>query len=159
MTSYMWIQGVTSADASSPDPNWILVDRYSFAMQREEIVVGVGEDSETQKKPLIRLASIHKAADAHTPKLAQWHVDHRERRYKKVVLAECDLGFEPYLMVTLENALLVGYSLNANADSGGGGSTEQLSIEYTKLEFKFRSMDAASAFDSYRTFKFDDAQS
>jgi type VI protein secretion system component Hcp len=159
MTSYMWIQGVTSADAATPGTDWILVDRYAFGMQREELVVGFGEDSETQKKPLIRLATVNKAADSHTAKLAQWHVDHRERRYKKVVIAECDMGFEPYMLVTLENALLVGYSLTANADIGGGGSNEQLSIEYTKLEFKFRTMDSASAFDSYRTFKFDDAQS
>lgn len=159
MTSYMWIDGLTSGDAATPSPDWIVVDRYAFALEREQIVVGSGEENDSPKKPVIRLASVAKDADAHTAALAQWHVDHRERRYKKVVIAECDLGFDPFLMLTLENALLVGYAIGASAQLSNGDSEERLTFEYTKIEFKYRSMDAASRFNRYKTFRYDDAQS
>ncbi len=159
MTSYMWIAGVTAGDPATPSADWIVVDRYAFALERDAGAVASGQENESPKKPVIRLASATKDADAHTPALAQWHVDHRERRYKKVVIAECDLGFDPFLMLTLENALLVGYALGASTQLAGGDSEERLTFEYTKLEFKFRSMDAASRFNRYKTFRYDDAQS
>ncbi len=159
MTSYMWIDGMTSGDPATPGPDWIVVDRYAFALEREQIVIGSGEESEAPTKPVIRLASVTKNADAHTAALAQWHVDHRERRYKKVVIAECDLGFDPFLVLTLENALLVGYGLAASGQLSKGDSEERLTFEYVKIEFKFRSMDAASRFNNFKTFRYDDAQS
>ncbi len=159
MTSYMWIDGVTAGDPATPSADWIVVDRYAFALEREQIVVGSGQENDSPKKPVIRLASATKDADSHTPALAQWHVDHRERRYKKVVIAECDLGFDPFLVVSLENALLVGYAISASSQLSGGDSEERLTFEYTKLEFKFRSMDAGSRFNRFKTFRYDDAQS
>jgi type VI secretion system secreted protein Hcp len=70
----------------------------------------------------------------------------RESLDGKAVTAEIDLtksndagGFETYLKLTLTECLISGYSMS----SGGDKPTESLSLNFTKIEYKYIPYDSA----------------
>jgi type VI secretion system secreted protein Hcp len=130
-------KGESKAKGHEGDKGWIEIGSVQFGVGRG-ISTPVGTSSKREASaPSISEITITKSMDSTSPLFFQ------EAVIGKAVTAKVDLvetgsdQLNTYLEVTLTNAMISGYSVS----SGGDRPSESISINFTKIEYKYTPYD------------------
>lgn len=132
-------KGESEATGHEGSAGWIEIGSVQFGIGRGiSTPVGMGSKREASA-PNVSEVTITKVMDSTSPLLFQ------EGLIGKATTAKIDLvqtgttKLETYLEITMTNAMISGYSVS----SGGDRPSESISLNFTKIEYKYTPYDDA----------------
>jgi type VI secretion system secreted protein Hcp len=141
MSAYIKIEAIKKGDANAKghegDKGWIDIDSIQFGSNRN-IATPVGASSKREASaPSISEIVITKRMDSTSPLLFQESLVGKGGKVEIHLVRTGSDKLETYLEITLTNTLVSGFSVS----SGGDRPTESITLNFTKIEFKYTPFD------------------
>lgn len=139
MPAYMEIDGISGEVQQEKHKKWISLDSLSQEVFRS-IPVGAKGVMRTQGDTTLGDCVVIRKTDATTPKLQEKCAT--GEFIKKVKFDFCaTLGGKQvsYMLVTIEGVIITGHTFNTS--SGGSQVTEEVTMGYTKIAWKYTEID------------------
>ena len=136
MAIYLKIAGIDGDATHKGHEKWIDVQSFQWGVGRG-ISTPVGSAAKREaSEPSVSEVTITKSMDSSSVKLFQEATTGSAKDYKIDFVSTGDPG-DLYLQVELTNTLISGYSIS----SGGDRPTESVSLNFTKVQFKYVDFD------------------
>ncbi len=140
MAIYWQYQGIDGEVTTAPYQKWIEVNSVQLGCGRSiSMPLGGGVSKRESSNPSISEITLTKDTDATSPKIFEQALVGKMDSSSKIDFVRTKTGgeTEPYLQITLTNCAISGYS----ASSGGDRPSESISINFTKIEYKYTKYD------------------
>ncbi len=133
MAIYLKYEGIEGEATHDTHKKWIDVSSLQFGVGRGISTPAGASTNREASEPSISEVVVTKTLDGASPKLFTESVTGTTGKKVEIHLVSTGNPGNTYVEYTLTNALISGYSVS----SGGDRPTESLSINFTKIEFKF----------------------
>lgn len=141
MAIYLKYEGIDGEATHQDHKKWIDIHSLQFGIGRG-ISSPVGSASNREaSEPSVSEITVSKLMDAASPKLFTESATGSTGKEVKIDLVTTGSPGLTYVTYTLTNALVSGYSIS----SGGDRPSESVSINFTKIEYKFTPNDDKNA--------------
>jgi type VI secretion system secreted protein Hcp len=137
MAIYLKYDGIDGEATHEKHKNWIDVASLQFGTGRGISTPAGAAANREASQPSISEVVITKQLDGASPKLFTESVTGAVGKKVEIHLVNTGNPGNTYVEYVLTNSLISGYSVS----SGGDRPTESISINFTKLEFKFTPFD------------------
>ena len=138
MAIYLKYEGIDGEATHDTHKKWIDVQSLSFGTGRGISTPAGSTANREASEPNISEVVISKLLDGSSPKLFTESVTGTAGKKVEIHLVSTGNPGNTYVEYVLTNALISGYSVS----SGGDRPSESLSINFTKIEFKFIPYDS-----------------
>jgi len=158
MPIYMQYDGIDGDVTATGHEKWIELTSLQWHVGRS-INMPIGSDKDRESSaPSVGELVITKESDCASTKLLSSALE-GEGKTVKIDVVKTDAGkLEPYMQYTLEDTLISSYSVSAARHSSNGSGErpmESISLNFTKVEFKFTGMSDVNATGSPDTVGYD----
>ncbi len=140
MAVYLKYEAIDGEVTTAPYQKWIEVNSFQLGVGRSiSMPLGGGVSKRESSNPSISEITITKDLDSTSPKLMEQALVGKMNSKAEFAFVRTKTGgeTEDYLHVTLTNCAISGYS----ASSGGDRPSESVSVNFTKIEYKYTSYD------------------
>lgn len=140
MAIYWQYEGIDGEVTTSPYQKWIEVNSVQLGVGRSiSMPLGGGVSKRESSNPSISEITLTKETDMTSPKIFEAALVGKMDAKSKIDFVRTKTGgeTEAYLQITLTNCAISGYS----ASSGGDRPSESISVNFTKIEYKYTKYD------------------
>jgi len=151
MAIYLHYDGIDGEATQQDHKKWIDISSLQFGIGRG-IATPVGSSANREAShPSVSEITFTKAMDSASPKLFTESATGSAGKTVKINLVSTGSPGNVYAEYTLTNTLISGYSIS----SGGDRPSESLSLNFTKIEYKFTPYDELNAAGTPVTVSYD----
>jgi len=140
MSAFLKLEGLDGEATDSKHKNWIKMQSMSSPVFRS-IAEGAKDNERSRGTTTLGDIVIVRQLDKSSPKLAEACATGKPISKGQIdFCSQANNKEEPYLTYTLENCIVSSYSFHADG-SGSPLPTEEITINYTKIEWKYITLD------------------
>lgn len=151
MAIYLKYEGIEGEATHDKHKNWIEVGSLQFGIGRGISTPAGATANREASEPSVSEVTVTKMLDGSSPKLFTESATGAAGKKVEIHLVSTGSPGNTYVEYTLTNALISAYSLS----SGGDRPSESISINFTKIEFKFIPYDGANKAGTPVTVNYD----
>jgi type VI secretion system secreted protein Hcp len=140
MSAFLKLEGLDGEATDSKHKNWIKMQSMSSPVFRS-IAEGAKDNERSRGTTTLGDIVIVRQLDKSSPKLAEACATGKPISKGQIdFCSQANNKEEPYLTYTLENCIVSSYSFHGDG-SGSPVPTEEITINFTKIEWKYITLD------------------
>lgn len=138
MAVYMQIDGIQGDVTTDGYKNWIEIETLNWGVSRDIAAKKVDREA---SRPVITELTITKLMDKASPYIFSAACVDKAKKIVKIHFCQTGDKISPYMEITLSNALISNYTMQAISKAGKTEASEVVAVNFDKIEMKYTPYD------------------